>query len=55
MVHVIDQEKCVKCGTCIESCPPKFSSIVKVSGKKLDVPSEPTPVREKPKAAPPAK
>jgi NADH:ubiquinone oxidoreductase subunit F (NADH-binding)/(2Fe-2S) ferredoxin len=52
MVHVINQEKCVKCGTCIESCPSKFSSIVKVSGKKLDVPSEPMPVKEKPKAAP---
>jgi NAD-dependent dihydropyrimidine dehydrogenase PreA subunit len=51
MVHVINQEKCVKCGTCLEACPVKFAAIVKVSGKKLDVPTEPTPVKEKPKAA----
>jgi NADH:ubiquinone oxidoreductase subunit F (NADH-binding)/(2Fe-2S) ferredoxin/NAD-dependent dihydropyrimidine dehydrogenase PreA subunit len=51
MVHIIDQEKCVKCGTCLEKCPPKFNAIVKVSGEKIDVPSEPVPVTaEKPKA-----
>jgi NADH:ubiquinone oxidoreductase subunit F (NADH-binding)/(2Fe-2S) ferredoxin/NAD-dependent dihydropyrimidine dehydrogenase PreA subunit len=52
MVHVIDQAKCAKCGTCLEVCPTRFAAIVKVSGKKLDVPSEPTPViAEKPRAA----
>jgi NADH:ubiquinone oxidoreductase subunit F (NADH-binding)/ferredoxin len=52
MVHVINQEKCAKCGTCLEVCPERFAAIVKVSGKKLDVPAEPTPViAEKPKAA----
>ena len=52
MVHVINQAKCVKCGTCLETCPAKFAAIVKVSGKKLDVPAEPTPVvAEKPKAS----
>jgi NADH-quinone oxidoreductase subunit F len=51
MVHVIDQEKCIKCGTCQEVCPEKFSAVTKVSGKELDVPQEPTPVKEKPKAA----
>jgi NADH:ubiquinone oxidoreductase subunit F (NADH-binding)/(2Fe-2S) ferredoxin len=45
MVHVIDQDKCVKCGTCIEGC--KFGAVVKVSGKKLDLPKEPTPVTAK--------
>ncbi len=50
MVHVIDQDKCVKCGTCQEVCPERFSAITKVSGKELDVPKEPTPVRERPKA-----
>ncbi len=45
MVHVINQEKCVKCGTCLEVCPVKFAAITKVSGKKLDVPAEPTPVK----------
>ena len=23
-IHVIDQEKCTKCGTCFEVCPPRF-------------------------------
>ena len=34
MVHVIDQEKCIKCGTCFEVCPSRFSAVVKVSGQK---------------------
>jgi len=44
MVHVIDQEKCIKCGSCIEVCPTKFGAVVKVSGETIDVPSEPIPV-----------
>ncbi len=52
MVHVIDQEKCVKCGTCLEVCPARFAAVVKVSGKKLDLPKEPTPVKVQPKAEP---
>jgi NADH-quinone oxidoreductase subunit F len=44
MVHVIDQDKCIRCGVCLEVCPPKFSAVVKVSGEELEVPSEPTPV-----------
>ncbi len=44
MVHVIDQDKCTKCGTCFDVCPPKFGAVVKVSGKPVDVPDEPVPV-----------
>lgn len=44
MVHVIDQEKCSRCGTCLDVCPAKFSAVVKVSGEKVEVPSEPIPV-----------
>jgi NADH:ubiquinone oxidoreductase subunit F (NADH-binding)/NAD-dependent dihydropyrimidine dehydrogenase PreA subunit len=44
MVHVIDQDKCIKCGTCLDVCPDRFNAVVKVSGEKIDVPSEPTPV-----------
>ena len=51
MVHVIDQEKCVKCGTCLDVCPERFGAVVKVSGETIDVPAEPVPVKEKPKAA----
>jgi NADH-quinone oxidoreductase subunit F len=30
-VSVIDQEKCVKCGTCIPACPPEYNAIIKLS------------------------
>ncbi|MDO8687946.1 MAG: NADH-ubiquinone oxidoreductase-F iron-sulfur binding region domain-containing protein, partial [Dehalococcoidales bacterium] len=44
MIHVIDQEKCTQCGTCFEMCPERFGAVVKVSGQKITVPSEPIPV-----------
>ncbi|MFC1941368.1 NADH-quinone oxidoreductase subunit NuoF [Chloroflexota bacterium] len=47
MVHIIDQDKCSKCGTCLDVCPDKFSAVVKVSGEKVEVPSEPIPVTPK--------
>jgi NADH-quinone oxidoreductase subunit F len=30
-VKVIDQEKCSKCGTCLEVCPPEYSAVAKLS------------------------
>ena len=30
-VKTIDQEKCSKCGTCLELCPPEYSAVVKLS------------------------
>jgi len=30
-IKVIDQEKCVKCGTCLSSCPPQYNAVIKVS------------------------
>ncbi len=30
-IKVIDQEKCVKCGTCLDACPPQYKAIVKLS------------------------
>lgn len=45
MVHVIDQDKCIRCGTCLDVCPPKFNAVAKVSGTEgLDVPEKPVPV-----------
>jgi len=44
LVHVIDQDKCTKCGTCIEVCPAKFDAVVKLSGEP--VPPAPPPGTE---------
>jgi NADH-quinone oxidoreductase subunit F len=30
-IKVIDQEKCVKCGTCLAACPPQYDAVVKLS------------------------
>jgi NADH-quinone oxidoreductase subunit F len=30
-IKVIDQEKCVKCGTCLKACPVQYNAIVKLS------------------------
>ncbi|MFC1864706.1 NADH-ubiquinone oxidoreductase-F iron-sulfur binding region domain-containing protein, partial [Chloroflexota bacterium] len=40
-IKVIDQEKCVKCDTCLTACPPQYTAVV-----KLSPPSE-VPVSEK--------
>jgi NADH-quinone oxidoreductase subunit F len=46
MVHVIDQSNCVKCGTCLDVCPARFSAVKKTSGKDeiINVPEKPVPV-----------
>ena len=46
-VHIIDEARCTKCGTCLEVCPPKVSAIVKLSGEEarnLKVLEKPIPV-----------
>lgn len=30
-VKTIDQEKCSKCGTCLEVCPPEYHAVIKIS------------------------
>ncbi len=30
-IKVIDQDKCVKCGTCVGACPPQYNAVVKLS------------------------
>ena len=30
-IKVIDQEKCVKCGTCLDACPPQYDAVVRLS------------------------
>jgi len=34
-IHVIDQNKCTKCGTCFDVCPPRFSAVEKISGEPI--------------------
>jgi F420-non-reducing hydrogenase iron-sulfur subunit len=38
MVHVIEQEKCIKCGTCFEVCPTKFGAVTKIPGGPVPPP-----------------
>jgi NADH:ubiquinone oxidoreductase subunit F (NADH-binding)/(2Fe-2S) ferredoxin len=35
LIHIIDQSKCIKCDTCLEVCPPRFSAIKKISGEPV--------------------
>jgi NADH-quinone oxidoreductase subunit F/NADP-reducing hydrogenase subunit HndC len=44
LIHVIDHNKCIKCGNCLDVCPPRFNAVVKVSGSKPQTPAEPVPV-----------
>jgi NADH-quinone oxidoreductase subunit F len=37
---VVDQEKCVKCGNCLEVCPPEYNAVVKLSPISKVPPSE---------------
>ena len=32
LIHVIDQAKCNKCGTCFEICPARFGAVIRLSG-----------------------
>lgn len=34
-VHVIDQNRCTKCGTCLDVCPPRFAAVKKLSGEPV--------------------
>ncbi len=44
MIHIIDQNKCIKCGNCLDVCPERFDAVAKVSGETLQVPEELIPV-----------
>jgi NADH-quinone oxidoreductase subunit F len=37
-IHIVDQEKCTKCGTCFEACPPRFGAVAKISGTPVPPP-----------------
>jgi len=35
LVHIIDQDKCTRCGTCFDVCPARFSAVRKISGEPV--------------------
>ena len=37
-IHIIDQDKCTKCGTCFEVCPTRYDAVRKISGEPLPPP-----------------
>jgi NADH-quinone oxidoreductase subunit F len=51
-IHIIDQEKCTKCGTCFEVCPSRFSAVRKISGEPVPspIPEEERTITRKSKA-----
>ncbi len=38
LIHVIDQNTCIKCGTCLEACPSRFGAVSKFSGEPVPPP-----------------
>ena len=37
-IHVIDQELCIKCGTCFNVCPPRFGAVRQIKGEPVPPP-----------------
>jgi F420-non-reducing hydrogenase iron-sulfur subunit len=37
-IHVIDQESCIRCGTCLAACPPRFDAVRKIVGEPVPPP-----------------
>ncbi len=37
-IHIVDQEKCIKCDKCFEVCPPRFGAVRKISGMPVPPP-----------------
>ena len=50
-IHMVDQDKCTKCGTCFEVCPPRFGAVHKISGEPVPdpIPEEERIIRKKKK------
>ncbi|MBT8341198.1 MAG: hydrogenase iron-sulfur subunit [Desulfatitalea sp.] len=38
-VHVVDQGKCIKCGTCLTACSSKFGAVTKITGAPVPPPT----------------
>jgi len=53
LIHVIDQELCIKCGTCFDACPERFDAISMISGQPVppSIPEEERTIVRKGKGA----
>ncbi len=38
LIHVINQDKCIKCGTCLDACPSRFGAVSKIVGGTVPPP-----------------
>jgi NADH-quinone oxidoreductase subunit F len=45
-IKVIDQEECVKCGSCVDACPPQYRAVIRISPLSELPSSEPRPTDE---------
>ena len=52
-IHVIDQEACIRCGTCFDACPPRFEAISKIVGVGVPppIPEDQRTIVRKPRKA----
>jgi len=52
-IHVIDQELCIRCGTCHEACPDKFDAVCMITGQLVPppIPEEERTIERKGKQA----
>lgn len=53
IVHIIDQSRCTKCGTCLDVCPPRFAAVKKLSGEPVPPVERGMKVERKKKTATP--
>jgi F420-non-reducing hydrogenase iron-sulfur subunit len=37
-IHIINQGKCIKCGTCFEVCPARFGAVIEINGEPAPPP-----------------
>ncbi len=42
---IVDQEKCVKCGNCLEVCPPEYDAVIKIS-PITELPASELPIKD---------
>lgn len=51
IVHVVDQAKCTKCGSCLDVCPERFNAVKKITGEPVPFVEKGIEVKRKKKKA----